>query len=275
MNSNLRTYVLLFRPVSVIAMNLFLFVPILIQSHDVGFSFMQTLPFIVMLSGEIALNDCCDYEKDRISKPHRPLVKGCVDVRHAMIAAIGMIVLSMLLGVMVYRDTLLRMGCFLIVTTVLAAYNLKHPLVAMLKTVITAAMTVLTLSFVYTFTTFGRVQQFFLGAAFFFILGREMLMDIRDIEGDNYNGYKTIVVRWGVRCVARLSFASFLISAIFTVAMVLCLSSWIKLFLTLLILCFEFFCYIRCIWVNKPDHQNKYILLLWVPIMFMLIVQLV
>lgn len=136
MTSTLLTYFLLFRPASVTAMNLFLFVPILLQSHNVCFSFMQTLPFAVMLSGEIALNDCCDYEKDRINKPQRPLVRGCVDIGHAMVASVIMIALSVLLGIVVYHDSILRMGCFLIVTVVLALYNIKHPIMAMLKTVI-------------------------------------------------------------------------------------------------------------------------------------------
>lgn len=273
MNSAILTYILLFRPASVIAMNLFLFVPILLESRNVGFSFVQTLPFILMLSGEIALNDCCDYEKDCISKPQRPLVRGYVNVKHAVIVAVGMIVLSVLLGIAVYQDLPLRIACFLIVTVVLAAYNLKHPIIPILKTVITAAMTVLTLSFVYTFTTFGFVQFFFLGAAFFFILGREMLMDIRDLEGDRINSYKTIAVRWGSLFVARLSLAAFLISAIFTVVMVLGMSSTFKVVLMIPCLCFEFFCCDRCIRENLPDKQNKYILLLWLPILVMLIIQ--
>lgn len=274
MMSTLRTYFLLFRPASVIAMNLFLFVPILFQSHNVHFSLMQTLPFVVMLSGEIAFNDCCDYEKDRINKPQRPLVRGCVDIGHATIASAVMIALSVFLGIMVYHDSLLRMGCFLIVTVVLTLYNIKHPIMAMLKTVITAGMTVLTLSFVYTFSAFGRVQLFFLAAAFFFILGREMLMDIRDYEGDKINGYITIAVRFGVRYIAMLSCVSFLISAVFVFLMALSLSKVIVL-LAMPILFFEFFCYYRCINAKSSKEQNKYILLLWVPIMFMLIIQLV
>lgn len=268
------TYLRLFRPQSVLAMNLFLFFPILIISHDAIFSLLQTLPFIFMIAGEIAFNDCCDIEKDRVNKPQRPLVNGNISVLNAKRLSICVILFSLLLGIFIYRESLQRELYFLVVTFMLSFYNINHPIVPLLKTIITALATVITLSFVYTYNRISTNQFFFLSAAFFFILGRELLMDIRDINGDSHNDYKTLAVILGAKRTEYIVLICFIISMLGATGMVAMSFSYFKLAILLPIFLLVMFCYKKFTHTSETKKQNKYILILWLPIILMLLIQI-
>lgn len=273
--SILTTYIKLFRPASVITMNMFIFVPILLYTKSIVYSVLQTIPFIIMIAGEIALNDCCDIEKDRISKPQRPLVNSNINIRYATIISICVIVISLLLSFIFYVRKASRILCFCIVTLILSFYNVKSSVIPLIKTIITAVATVVTLSFVYTYFNSDLNQYFFLGATFFFILGRELLMDIRDINGDISYDYKTIAVVMGLRKTTLISLTAFILSTVCALSMLIINFTYIKLAILFLAIFLMFFCYVKCIQTDDTKKQNKYILILWVPIIMMLFFQIV
>ena len=268
------TYFKLFRPASVLMMNLFIFLPILILTNNVAFSILQTLPFIFMLAGEVALNDCCDIEKDMINKPQRPLVAGHISVDNAMRLSLFVIAIGLLLGILAYRTSTERIISFLTVTIILSCYNMKIPFVPLLKTVFTAIATIITLSFVYTYNEICTDQYFFLGAAFFFILGRELLMDIRDINGDSNNNYKTFAVIFGAKRTGYIALICFILSMLAAIGMVVMSFSYLKSAVLLPICLSVMFFYKKFTHTSETKEQNKYILLLWLPIILMLFIQI-
>lgn len=266
------SYFKLFRPASVLAMNVFIFLPIFYATNNVKFAFVHTLPFIVMLSGEVALNDCVDIEKDRINKPQRPLVKGNINVSSALRLTIAIIILGIVLGCIIYRDSHERLICFAVVSIVLACYNIKSRIIPLIKTIITATTTVLALSFVYTFISIDLSRYLFLGAAFFFILGRELLMDIRDIEGDKRFNYETLAVLCGPTKIRKIALLSLVISSICLGIMLATRFSFrgFMLFCTSTII--EYYCFAKCVYIKDSQQQNKYILFFWIPMIMMLFV---
>lgn len=269
------TYLKLFRPASVLAMNLFLFIPILIISHDIKYSLLQTLPFILMLAGEIAFNDCCDVEKDKVNKPQRPLVSGNISIFYAKITSICIIITSALLGFLVYHTSWQRIVCFLVVACILSVYNMKHPVIALLKTIVTALATIITLSFVYTYHSINSGGSFFLVSAFFFILGRELMMDIRDMDGDLFNNYKTLAIFLGTYKTSVIILICFVISTISVLFMLVINFSFFKLILLLSAISLMFLCYLKFVQSNDTKKQNRYVLILWLPIVLILIVQII
>lgn len=255
-------------------MNAFIFLPILILTKNTFFAIMQTLPFIFMISGEIALNDCCDIEKDKISKPQRPLVKGNINIHYAFITSICFIFLSTFLGCIIYAEDLSRIVCFLFVVVILSAYNLKLSIIPVVKTIITSLATVISLSFVYTYFDITYTKIYFLISSFFYILGRELLMDIRDIAGDKMNDYTTIAVVFGVTKTRVMSLISFILSTIWAVIMLLSDFSYLDLLLLFVIVVLEIVFISKCFKSSNSKIQNKYILFLWMPIILMLIIQI-
>lgn len=268
--SKLITLFKLFRFTGSIPMGLFIFIPLCLFTKNVGYSLVQTIPFVLMISGEIALNDCCDIEKDRISKPHRPLISGSIGIREAYAFTICMLAFAAGIGLWVYRESLARECVFVTVMAILAVYNLRFPFIPAIKAFITAFCTVLSLAFVFTFSIYEVKYIPFLAAAFFFIVGREFLMDIRDIEGDGRNGYKTLAILWGVSKIRLLAFGAIAIADIFCLFCLLFDFAYSKLLAYFLILLSTTVILHRFTADAASGEQNKLAILLWIPIILSL-----
>lgn len=261
----------LFRLQSVIIMNLFIFLPLEIETGNPVFSIFQTLPFVLMIAGEIALNDCCDLKKDRINKPQRPLVSGVLKLRYAKIMTGIVILFGIILGIFMYYPNIKRMLIFMSVAAILSIYNVRLPFISTIKTFMTALATVLSLSFVFTFIDIPQGICWFLMTAFMFILGREFMMDIRDMQGDLRENYKTLAIILGKRKAIIASLFFIICSDIFCVLFILSQFSMIKIILLVFLIAFELFCIYHFIKSESSVQQNKCILLLWIPMIFMLL----
>ena len=259
---------------SVIAMNLFVFLPIYLHLKDILYAVLQTIPFILMISGEIILNDCCDVDKDRINKPHRPLVHYNVNIKIAAKLAFFIILFSVLLSFLIYRTNIFRLALFLVVVALLTLYNHQNAIVPIIKTLVTALATVLSLLFAYSYSSLTSKEIFFLLAAFFYILGRELLMDIRDVKGDGNENYKTIAVILGSHKVFFIGCICFFIADLFLGLYISIDSSFNELLLCVLAIIVESMCIIKFYQNQTTKQQNRYALLLWVPILLILISQL-
>ncbi len=260
----------LFRIQASITMNLFIFIPLCILTGNYWVSFINTLPFVLMISGEIALNDYCDIKKDAVNKPHRPLVSGKISREEAIVCIDLLLTVSFIISMVVYKGNIFRILIFAITMIILSAYNLPIPWFAVIKVFVTALCTVMCLIFICTFEKPSTSYYIFLLSAFLFISGRELLMDIRDIEGDGRMGYKTIPVRIGEQ--RTIILASFFLILSGMASFVFVITSHIFVNYTLLFISFLLEGFTVYVFLKNKDRivKNKAVIALWVPMIIML-----
>lgn len=268
--NNVIPLIRLFRIQASLAMNLFIFIPLCILTGNYWVSFINTLPFMLMISGEIALNDYCDIKKDAINKPHRPLVSGKVSKREAILCIVLVLTISFVMAMVVYKDVLPRFCIFTFTMIILSAYNLPISLIAVIKTFVTATCTVMCLLFICTFEKPSISYYVFLISAFLFISGRELLMDIRDIEGDGKMGYRTIPVRFGERKTVILASVFLVTSGITSLVFTMTTYIFANCILLLISFLLEGFAVYSFLTNKDRSVKNKAVIALWGPMIIML-----
>ena len=269
--------IMLLRLPSAILMNLFIFVPLLLHYHDISFALIQTIPMLLLIMGEIALNDCCDIERDKINKPKRPLANDLLNRKQGIVIVCITLICALILALFIYSLYSIQFLIFTLLLLVLSLYNIKNSFFQMLKTFITSLSTVLALCFILTYISIPNNYLYFLASAFFFIEGRELLMDIRDFEGDSETDYCTLAVKLGCKNVFRISLVSFIVS--FLISLIGLIPIWSqKVYKVLLfVIAFIFINIFVFIFYNskiKNDNKttaNRAIILMWIPMILMLV----
>lgn len=256
----------LMRPQSVILMLLFVYIPIVIRTSNYLYGIQQLLPFYFLLTGEIILNDYIDVEKDKINKGHRPLAAQIVSISCAKKLISLFLFVALLVGIIAYLAFPIRLLLFIGVFALLTIYSIFIKQIAIIKTLLTALATALCLCFIFTYGSFSYKMLLLLFVAFFYIWSRELLMDIRDYEGDRQYNCNTIAVRFGKKNTYLVAILLMLISQ-------LLYGYWILLYGQLLLqmlylLGISIICI--CIILFQTDNiklQNTLALLLWIPIL--------
>lgn len=160
-----------------------------------------------------AINDVVDLEIDRVNRPGRPLPSGRLGRRAAVAEALalalaglglawwlgparGMVASAAALALLLYSTHLKRRALWgnLAVSAVAAA------------------------AFPYGALAVGRWGRSWIpaGFAFLFHLGREIVKDLEDMEGDQAQGARTLPLRWGARPAAWLATLVYAILVLFT-----------------------------------------------------------
>ncbi len=156
-----------------------------------------------------AFNDVCDLEVDRVNRPDRPLVKGELSVKEALLLT------AFLTFIGLACSTLQGLTCFLIALLFSAFglyydYKLKETGVPG-NIYIAASMAI---PFIYgSLAVKGFIERavaFFSLMAFLAGLGREVAKGIVDVPGDAIRNVKTIARVYGVKTAALVSFLFFL-----------------------------------------------------------------
>ncbi len=259
----------LMRPQSVGLMLLFVLLPVFIKTTDLMYAVKQVVPLFMLLTGEIILNDLKDIEKDKINKPHRPLAAGKISVSEAKVMIGIFLIMALVSGFGIYKTSLYRMIIFYTVFVMLTLYSLLLNYFAPIKWVVTAIVTVLCLCFIFTFWGIEMQLLLFMGAAFCYIAGREILMDIRDYEGDKKCQCRTLAVMWGTQKAYYLAVVLMVLSQVIYVGMV-CLGDnlidEILCLLSIIVVSILLFVFKR----SKRERQNKVAILLWLPMLLAL-----
>ncbi len=154
--------------------------------------------FCVIGAG-FSLNDATDYREDRINNPSRPIARGSLPVASGVSSYLCFAGLSLLFGALTkFPDT------FLIAFSMLAAYSLYSLFfkrVWFLKNVsvaLTIAMVPLMASSC-AHVPFAGTNWLLVLALFLWSLEKEIMMDVRDMEGDRRVGLVTVPILLGRR----------------------------------------------------------------------------
>jgi len=189
------------------------------------------LAMVVAVLAEIALftfNDVLNIEEDRINAPDRPLVRGEVGVREAVVLGAACTALSLMLA------ALLGIAPLTILAVALTSgmlYNFQLKRRGLLGNVVVALDTSLPFTFGSTVVRGFNVPltvTLFTLIAFTAALGREVLKGIRDLEGDLRAGIRTLAATRGVRVASRVSSALLLAAPFLSIAPLPLIGGWGK-----------------------------------------------
>lgn len=180
-----------------VVIGLAVFLPARRSGAGLDVSLFSALPFLLASAGGFMLNDACDYERDSISKPFRPIPRGLVDrnvVRLAGLFTILLAVAAMLLA----PTSILGQASQAAAIAGVVLYNFLTAKWGWIKGPFTAMLCVLPLVFVIDAFGYPRGFWWLIAAAYAFCVGRELLMDTLDLEGDQATGFKTVPIILGV-----------------------------------------------------------------------------
>ena len=189
-------YLLLTRPVNVVIGGLSIFVGALVTGtiqplHKV---LCACLSGALIAAGANAVNDYFDVAIDRQNKPHRPLPSGLIPPRSAFLFANTLLVCGASCGVLVNNAAFVIAA---LSAALLYVYSYKLKRTVLMGNLAVSLVT--GLAFIYGGVAVGRVGRALIPAAFalLFHLGREIIKDIEDIEGDRLADANTLPIRFG------------------------------------------------------------------------------
>jgi len=160
-----------------------------------------------------AFNDIIDIDIDRINRPHRPLPAGRLTHRAALLEAFLLGLTGLLLAGFV---SLLHLAIAGMVIAVLIGYSIYLKNSTLWGNI--AIGVVAAAAFPYGALAIGESERSWIPAGFalLFHLGREIVKDIEDVEGDRSRGLKTLPLRWGRLIAARIAYSIYIFLIAFT-----------------------------------------------------------
>ncbi len=158
--------------------------------------------FLICASGNV-INDYFDVEMDKINRPTRPIPSGRIKPNEAMIFYVLLIIVGNLLAY--YAGTyFFILAVFNTFVAFIYAWKLKKTALVgnMMDSYLAASVFIAPLFLLENFSIRMLVESpaFILGViAFFGNMGREILKDVEDMEGDKRAGARTLPVVAGTR----------------------------------------------------------------------------
>ena len=163
--------------------------------------------------GANVINDYYDIDIDRINKPNRPLAANIVS-KHA--ALVYFVIVYLLAWYLAYRIDILMFAIAATTSILLFFYSFR-----LKRTILWGNLTVslsTALAFVYGGLAVGHFKETLFPAAFAFLfhLGREILKDTQDVEGDKKAGAITYPIKYGYDSSIRLMTIVFIVLVFLT-----------------------------------------------------------
>lgn len=166
---------------------------------------LSSVPLCLAAMGGFALNDYFDADKDRINNPHRAIPSGRLPAGGAL--GLALVLLLIAVAAAAWRSRapaeLLLYG---VAVAGVCGYNGIVKASGVLKTPYTAACSSIPILYDVTVLGYPGVYWIFPLSTALFIMGRELLMDVRDVRGDREGGIRTLPMVLGDAPAARIGF---------------------------------------------------------------------
>jgi len=155
-----------------------------IAADSTLFSIPILLAMIAVFSiaaGSGPFNDYFDYEVDKIVHPNRPLPSGLIKPKTALYMGIAFFLIGLVISFLINLQ-IFFLSIFGV--TLIVLYELVSKKTGFLGNFVVAFT--ISISFLYGGATVGNLltPTFYALVAFFILLGREIILDVRDFEGD-------------------------------------------------------------------------------------------
>ncbi len=161
-------------------------------------------------AGGMVVNDVLDIDIDKVNKPDRPLANGSVPLEHAKLLYMILNAVGLAFGFLL-PPAAQYIALFAVLFIYFYSAVLKRTV--LLGNLAVGFMT--GLAFLYGGATVGNMDRALLPALFAMLLnvGREIIKDMEDVEGDRRNGAMTLPVKYGLTAGAAAA-TLFLVSLI-------------------------------------------------------------
>jgi geranylgeranylglycerol-phosphate geranylgeranyltransferase len=148
-----------------------------------------------IMTGANAINDYFDIEIDKINKPRRPLPRGLVTKKETFWFSISCFAVGFIISMIINWAAIIVALCTILLLYLYSS-KLKKTVLAgnFLVSFVTA------LAFVYGGVAVGRIREALIPAVFAFMvhLGREVIKDMEDMQGDKEHNAITLPVKYGL-----------------------------------------------------------------------------
>lgn len=161
------------------------------------------------------LNQICDFENDRVNKPHRPLPSARMSLREAWTFVALTYAAALAMVGMVNRETL---AIYVIAALATVAYSAppvrlkRHPVGSNLTIALIRGELLKVAGWAAVSTVLSSIEPWYIGFIYFvFLLGATTTKDFADIEGDRAAGCITLPVKYGATWSARAISPAFIV----------------------------------------------------------------
>lgn len=256
-------FLLLIRIATSLVISLVVILPSLHEGVPLKRAILSALPFFLAAAGGFALNDYYDSDKDGINKPYRAIPSLRLTSLSALRLALFLIASAVATSLLAFR-TISELGLYLVAIAGVGAYNYLVKHLTLSKNVVTSLVSALPIVFVVIVFHYPAIYLFVPTASLAFLLGREWLMDIRDMNGDSFSGIRTLPLLIGPERTAKLGFVSLGASIFLLLPLVVTLQTvWCSVLLVLMILSLVF---LIQLWPKSEGAYRRGIVLgLWFP----------
>jgi len=169
---------------------------------------LASLSALLIAGGGYAVNDYFDHEIDKVNRPLRPIPSGRADRRKALYMSLFLFLLGVSLAIPLGLWAILIAISTSVLLYLYSSWFKRQGLVGNLAVSLSTGLAFLYGAVVGGSPSLGLIPFVF---AFLFHLGREVLKDIEDLEGDRAAGARTIPLRWGERPALNFSAGVFVV----------------------------------------------------------------
>jgi 4-hydroxybenzoate polyprenyltransferase len=174
--------------------------PMIHSGQEALYAFTRALPPALICMCGFIINNLYDLERDKQNHPGRPLPGGRITPLSACV--IYFLLLAIVLAQVRLYATERNIFLYLFLLLSAINYNVVIQYVPYSKNLYVAAVAAASIFLLATLTGAPDVRLYVAGAAFFYFLGKEMLMDILDAKGDGLTFAKLV----GLKRAANIAF---------------------------------------------------------------------
>jgi len=212
----IKYFCLLCRPLNVVIGMLSIFIGAFITGtiHPFDKVMLACLSGGVIAAAANVINDYYDVEIDKINKPYRPIAAGIITLNQAFVFSMTLFLVGIVLGGLINWQALV-VSVFSAALLFLYSYRLK-------RTVLWGNLSVslvTALAFIYGGIAVNRLGFALIPAtfSFFYHLGREIIKDVEDIEGDRADHIQTLPIVHGPKVALLIATWVYLVLILLTI----------------------------------------------------------
>ncbi|MFA6467924.1 MAG: geranylgeranylglycerol-phosphate geranylgeranyltransferase [Bacteroidota bacterium] len=194
----MKPYITLIRPVNFTITALSIFVACILAGgtqQQMLIMIFGALSGACIAAGGMVINDILDIEIDRVNKPDRPIPSGAVSRYDALMFYGALTGIGMIMSAYTTRPAFI---IAFIAVPLIVMYSKVFKGTVLFGNLLVGGLT--GLAFIYGGAIVGNIRQAVFPALFAFLInvGREIIKDMEDVEGDAKNGAATLPVIYGM-----------------------------------------------------------------------------